>query len=597
MPMPPSDSIDNASHPRGRAIAQFMWSFQHIFRFSVKHGVESALREVGFVGDHQVLLVGFQVACEHAFPICIEPEDGPYSPTDLAEVVADGRRRYELHPDRRLMHSDRRLHELRHLDLQDRTRAEALSDALSSTDAGRGYKFFAGLSTCVDDYQVHVVIGLDRDSLESVPCLQTTLRDRLHVTPSLLHGVIFNILDRASRALYLPDAGDSFNVLGARTPEIIRSAAEEFTRSVLLCSGQWFGSEMDLVFNAISALPYEGRPGVGKVIVGDPKSAYIHMVLQLKQPVSLRNTPAVRKLLESTSAHTGILTDGEHVHGLARVNDDYDPTTETIFVVEMTARGSWDLKHADQLLMNVRDGVARLPDAPLNIAMFQDVVGRLLPDANLEILAAIAKAAGQHDHGAMLIISSDASAEAERLSPQAWDTEPAGLTNELTSQLTSMDGGILIDPQGSCHAIGVILDGTARGSGDPSRGSRYNNAVRYLGSNPPPAVVVVYSADGNIDILPKLNFRVSRQIVIDAVEKYVTTALNDPPDLEQAGDLWRRIKKLRFYLSREQCDRLNAARSALDDWRWKNQKMRVSEGGLSPDPRMDDSYWLPEIIG
>jgi hypothetical protein len=70
--------------------------------------------------------------------------------------------------------------------------------------------------------------------------------------------------------------------------------------------------------------------------------------------------------------------------------------------------------------MNVRDGVAHLPDTPLNIAMFQDVVSRLLPDADLEILIAIAKAAGQHDHGAMLIISSDASAEATRLSPQAW---------------------------------------------------------------------------------------------------------------------------------------------------------------------------------
>jgi hypothetical protein len=83
-------------------------------------------------------------------------------------------------------------------------------------------------------------------------------------------------------------------------------------------------------------------------------------------------------------------------------------------------------------------------------------------------------------------------------------------------------------------------------------------------------------------------------MVVDAVEKYVTAALNDPPDLEQAGDLWRRIKKLRFYLSREQCDRLNASRSALDDWRWKMHKMRIPEGDLTPDPGMNDSYWLSE---
>ena len=94
----------------------------------------------------------------------------------------------------------------------------------------------------------------------------------------------------------------------------------------------------------------------------------------------------------------------------------------------------------------------------------------------------------------MLIISSDAETEAGRLAPHATRTRPDDLAPQTLEQLTNMDGGVLVDPRGRCHAIGVILDGTARQNGDPSRGSRYNNAIRYIGSNTPPAVVLCYSS-------------------------------------------------------------------------------------------------------
>jgi hypothetical protein len=71
--------------------------------------------------------------------------------------------------------------------------------------------------------------------------------------------------------------------------------------------------------------------------------------------------------------------------------------------------------------------------------------------------------------------------------------------------LTNMDGGVLVDPQGRCHAIAVILDGLAgKKIGTPARGSRYNNSVRYLaGKNVPPTIVLCYSSDGDIKILTK----------------------------------------------------------------------------------------------
>ena len=65
-----------------------------------------------------------------------------------------------------------------------------------------------------------------------------------------------------------------------------------------------------------------------------------------------------------------------------------------------------------------------------------------------------------------------------------------------------MDGSLLIDPHGICHAVGVILDGAAQGVGDPARGARYNSAIRYQSGATSPTVVVVVSEDGGVDLVP-----------------------------------------------------------------------------------------------
>ena len=115
----------------------------------------------------------------------------------------------------------------------------------------------------------------------------------------------------------------------------------------------------------------------------------------------------------------------------------------------------------------MRDGVPHLPTWDLDIDYLIDLSGRTFSDADHSAVLQAAEAAGNHRHGAMLIVSGEAAAEAERLAPQSWSVEPTKLPPDLLAQLTNMDGGVLIDPQGRCHAIGVILDGKAQGQGDP----------------------------------------------------------------------------------------------------------------------------------
>ena len=79
--------------------------------------------------------------------------------------------------------------------------------------------------------------------------------------------------------------------------------------------------------------------------------------------------------------------------------------------------------------------------------------------------------------------------------------EPFALTPELIKLVTTIDGAVLVDLGGTCHAIGVILDGLASDKCTSARGARYNSGVRYAYQQPD-RVVVVKSEDGMVDVLP-----------------------------------------------------------------------------------------------
>jgi hypothetical protein len=587
------EEADDMPENRGRMIRQFMWRYQSTFRTSAQVGLEMALEAVGFSGDVDVLLVGLQAAGSHEFPICIEPEDGPYDPSVLSNVERRGQELYEQHPDHGMHYSDPRSQKEMPARLQRETRAKAIDELLASSEPGADRAFFASMPVRVDDYDVHVVISVDKASLARVPQLKTTLRDRIRIQPSLVHAIIDDVLKRATRTLYMPDPGGDLMVLQALSPEIVQSAATAFVRGVFTCADYWFGEQSGATVSAISALPYEGRSGSGRLVIAEANHPAVEVLMQFGTAVDINNTQAVRKILEASGSEGDLLSTGDKILGLGRLTKAYDRATETAFIISIITRGTWQLSHADRVLMTVRDGKPYLPQPPLDAVYFRDLVERRLPGADRSRLLRLARAASQHQHGAMLIISSDAAGEAQRLAPQAWTVQPVQLEPALLSHLTSMDGGVLVDKEGNCHAIGVILDGRACGGEDPARGSRFNSAVRYLESGTPQAVVVVYSADGGIDILPRIRPRVKRSTVLAAVQTYLSLAT---PGERQSGrpNAWDQVKRLKFYLSEEQCRQLNEARAALDRWDEEHGHIRIIEPVFAPDSAMNETYWLPE---
>jgi hypothetical protein len=111
-------------------------------------------------------------------------------------------------------------------------------------------------------------------------------------------------------------------------------------------------------------------------------------------------------------------------------------------------------------------------------------------------------AVATQQHGAMLVITASAADEAVRLDKQATVVEPFTLTPDLIDLVTRIDGAVLIDLEGTCHAIGVILDGQASDKCTSARGARYNSAVRYAYDRAG-RVVLVKSEDGMVNVLPE----------------------------------------------------------------------------------------------
>ncbi len=190
----------------------------------------------------------------------------------------------------------------------------------------------------------------------------------------------------------------------------------------------------------------------------------------------------------------------------------------------------------------------------------------------------------------------DAEGEAARLGSQAFRVKPQRLSRASVGQVTGIDGAVLVDPVGRCHAIGVILDGMATAQGDRSRGSRFNSAMRYLATinrDGGRAVVLIVSEDGMINLLPDLPPRIERKERDALVADLREVASLDPVNAERFYKAYRRVEAKSFYLSEEQVNEVNA----LMEEHWERRtaeggSIRIIEKPLTVNNGMNDEYLI-----
>jgi DNA integrity scanning protein DisA with diadenylate cyclase activity len=155
--------------------------------------------------------------------------------------------------------------------------------------------------------------------------------------------------------------------------------------------------------------------------------------------------------------------------------------------------------------MHVVSGIPKLPSIGLDPDEFKTKAKALLNGVTPKQIRHLLDLAGEctrAGHGAVVVVSSSATEEAERLRHRSTLLrQPIRVREGMIATLTAIDGAVLMDLDARCYAIGAILDGEAEdGQGNPSRGARYNAALTYAKSKS--CLVILVSQDGDVSILP-----------------------------------------------------------------------------------------------
>lgn len=488
-----------------RILKYFMWGYQEYFQSHAQGAAEELAKLLDPALAPTMGLVGFLATpTEGSRPVCVEPQDWLFQPPVFTTVLADAEAIVKRDTDPMTFYSLPEGEALAKRRIRNRALREAIAAAVERSGLDEQRKHFVAGPVRVEPYDVYLVLGLRKATLDAHPRLRQGVRDRLPVHTSLLHAAVQQLFADLCRDLRQPDAGSDLSS-GRSAREHLRAAGRDLMATP--CAATRAHEGMYAFFDRcdqIAATPYEGSAARGNLLVAAKDHPNASVSVTFSRPVPLRQTRRVRKLL-CLAQQDGeyLLTDGNAVHGLATLTGSYDGASEDLFVVRFAGLLNWELAHAGQVLMTVRHGEPRLPKAPISKAkVVGDLRRAFARDGTLDAdrVWSLVEHAVTAPHGTTLVFSAAASSEASRLAAQATPVQPFAMTPDRLDSLAAIDGAVLMDPAGVCHALGVILDGTATSSGDPGRGSRYNSALRYRQSQALPSYVVVVSEDRTVDL-------------------------------------------------------------------------------------------------
>ncbi|MHB8879964.1 MAG: DNA integrity scanning protein DisA nucleotide-binding domain protein [Thermodesulfovibrionales bacterium] len=575
----------------GKSIMLFMWGYQSHFRVQLEYRARAVLQSIAFTVNPKALLVGVRTPDKNnGHTVCVEPEDEDWDPriffgcADRADSIHDS------HPDHSIIYGDEPRMRDKPEEIRKKAVLEAVQEVTSLYDSKNGTSTFCGWPTRIEGYHVVPILQFDVNQLIDYPHLPDPIRLHDWSSPAgLLHSAVGCLLEEARNALGRKEPGRFFDTFRSDANAILRDAGARFCSAITLVTKNIMLQDVFDTLNIISSLPYEGEDAIGQLLFSAPKAEAINVRVHLAEPVPLSNYKLARKLVEMSERDLACLCHGDN--GISGLGSVQSLDSDDFFRVVFLGHYKWDLFYKDALVMRTAYGVPQLPLVRLNEGAFKTNVRRIIPSVEknaIEKLWLIVNAGMEQRHGTMIVVSQEADKEANRLKKQALQIEPVELTPELVRRLSSIDGAILIDPSGICHAIGVILDGMATDAGDPARGARYNSAVRYISHTRSPSICIVVSEDGHVDIMPKL----CRQISSAEIEKRISLLRTQNIDNYHKTINW--FNNHRFYLTADQCDIVNNELSRIRAIPLEVGEIRLDIPPFSPNPMMDKSYYLPE---
>jgi hypothetical protein len=561
----------------------FMWGYQTHFRALLEYRAKSIFQLLGAETEPRVLLVGVRrPGLPPGHPVCVEPEDGIWPLALFGNLPAKVEQAIPAHPAQLMIYGDERANREKPERIRQDTIADEVKRALHRADQMAGWQSFCSAAHPVDDYDVVCVLQLPDRLFRQFPSVPVTYQREVYET-SLAHACINVLLQEARRGLGLPEPGRMIGDDGLRSPEeIIRRAASNFMRSSFI-AGKFCTLDLFEAVNRLSQQRYEGDIGIGRLVLAAADDPNVNYVLRLAQPVRITEARWARKLLQMATGPSALVAEYDTISGLGTVSD----VSASPFAVEFLDHHQWDLRRGEQVLMRCRFGEVRLPQETIGKERFIDNMRRVFPGIDEPAIARfriVLDLLAQLRHGSSLVIASDAEDEAERLARQGTNIVPTPLTKELLERATAIDGTILADPAGVCHAVGVILDGPASEESTPSRGGRYNSAVRYVAASAAPRMAFVISEDRTLDVIPLHRPRVPRSRIEAAVAEIASATVDT---FHKARSF---LDEHRFYLDAEQCRIVNDALDRIENEPAEVGRIMFQTQRFEPHPAFDATY-------
>lgn len=563
----------------------FMWGYQSHFRIMLRLAAEKVFEAIKAPGKPQALLVGVRrPGIANAHPICIDPEYDAWPLSLFDNFDAGLNKAIAEHPGNNMFYTN---DPKATADKPEWIRTSAIKDEvrrrLKPYDDANGVVSFCGAPTPVDKHYVVPVVQAPAALFERYPVVERIGFEHKLRRLSFIEECMRQLLKDASIALWRPDAGHHLEEFRPGEEVATRAAQALMREAAGMVRQNAVPGELFTALNDLAQLRYEGAPNAGSIVLADAKRHSLSFVTRLASPVHLSERRWCRKLLQMASDGAALLSDCEDALGVGRV--EAIDAEDAPFVVTFSEQG-WDLHMGDREILRVRLGRAQLPGEPVDRARFYDNISRIFAAVphDLDCLWAIWNALIKIPGGALAIIAADAEIEAARLARQGMRIEPAPADADLLDRARRMDGALLIDPMGRCHAIGVILDGEANDACTASRGSRFNSAVRYVRTEEAARMAFILSDDLTANIEPLLRPRVSTAVLEDAIAR-----------LEAAGldEYWKPLNFLdenRFYLDAARCDRINTAVDRIGALPKPVGRIYMTVSRFKPHPDMRDSY-------
>jgi DNA integrity scanning protein DisA with diadenylate cyclase activity len=585
-----------------------IWEYQAYYRDHIQMYATKVFQELSDNLKPSVFLLGISrekdASCHS---MCIEPEDCGINLNLFINAVPLGNELYDADPRARIICSMPGQH--RKMEQED-LRAECLRDAIKQladrSFEGQGRISFIAGPVERYNYAILIVLQFEKSIYERFYSLHRTKDGADEKSPanakkSLVEALVHAYLYEALEPLYKPRPGVYHNEVRTSVKEIFRHAAADFIgTAVTAASGSTGSYDLFDVCNYISSLKYENASSYGKLIVCKEEHPNINIPIRLSRPVALHDHRSVRKLLEISSGDLHLYTNGDYIVGFAELTGHTDLLDKDLFVINFTGSHRWELLHDSHIMMIVEHTNPRLPKMKTNRFNFISTLKRTFDDVsdeNIADLLEMVSAATEQRNGALILISQEARDEAARLENQSTLIEPVRVDTKFIKSITSIDGAILLDTSGICHAIGVILDGIATSHGTPARGARYNSAVRYVDKNYGKCVAIIISEDGMVDMYPQLKPQIRKSDIVKHLEQLRAYVCRQKVDYDRCSSIMNWFRDHAFYLSSEECEEVNRLKKDLDSRDALGLfRIRLVYPDLEPDAEMNETYFLEERV-